>query len=213
MWLIWQASLSLTTCDMHVCFLTPTAAEPWPETATLYQPLKGKAVFGLKKQSQLTLLRRCCCCLHDLGSVFAEDQILLSDCASSLAVQVTFSLCVCCQQMKRHLCIFAAASLSLCADQLIYLEVWLLICLPSVLFFFCAGLPQDVRSASAGGLQSKRRIHVAFWLVDAAVNTIFENKNTSLHSSGVYFVTRLDAGFDWITLRTSSLLNSRHLGL
>ncbi|XP_070772045.1 metaxin-2 isoform X3 [Enoplosus armatus] len=38
------------------------AAEPWPETATLYQPLK-------------------------------EDQILLSDCASSLAVQAYLRMC------------------------------------------------------------------------------------------------------------------------
>lgn len=26
-------------------FLTSTAAEPWPETATLFQPLKGKSVY------------------------------------------------------------------------------------------------------------------------------------------------------------------------
>ncbi|KAI3363441.1 hypothetical protein L3Q82_012054 [Scortum barcoo] len=39
-----------------------TAAEPWPESATLYQPLK-------------------------------EDQILLSDCASSLAVQAYLRMC------------------------------------------------------------------------------------------------------------------------
>ncbi|KAK5882821.1 hypothetical protein CesoFtcFv8_021368 [Champsocephalus esox] len=38
------------------------AAEPWPESATLYQPLK-------------------------------EDQILLSDCASSLAVQAYLRMC------------------------------------------------------------------------------------------------------------------------
>lgn len=28
---------------LHVCSVTLTAAEPWPETATLYQPLKGKS--------------------------------------------------------------------------------------------------------------------------------------------------------------------------
>lgn len=68
-----------------------TAAEPWPENATLYQPLKGKSHYrridrrkntGCFYDIIITAFLLCCC--------LTEDQILLSDCASSLAVQVMF---------------------------------------------------------------------------------------------------------------------------
>lgn len=71
------------------------AAEPWPENATLYQPLKGKWFkklfisytfrinsLQLQKMSNET---------HIIIIFFTEDQILLSDSASSLAVQVKSS--------------------------------------------------------------------------------------------------------------------------
>lgn len=120
--------------------------------------------------------------LFTLVWFFTEDQILLSDCASSLAVQVEFSLYVLSANIPafvcRHICFcMQAGSLWIC----MLFNRWLLIFFVVVDWFAyqlifsaladhvpllsCTGLPQDVRSASAGGLQSKCWIHVTFWLV------------------------------------------------
>lgn len=105
-------------CVSARLFLTLTAAEPWPETATLYQPLKGKSVFVWHGEPILNRHYN----RHGFNVViyitlvwcFTEDQILLSDCASSLAVQVEFSLCVLSANIpafvRRHICFCMQAS-------------------------------------------------------------------------------------------------------
>ena len=104
-------------------------------------------------------------CLHYFGVVFPEDQILLSDCASSLAVQVTFcSVCVFSTNISEHMCIIFCRDFCFCMGKK-HQETRIDTLIDPFMFFVCTGLPQDVRSTSAGGLQSKCWIHVPLWLV------------------------------------------------
>lgn len=140
-------------------------------------------------------------------------------------------------EMKRHLCIYLCFYLSefVCwsADVSwgLVVDLFAYQCCSSCVqaYLRMCGLPVRVACKANAEYMSPSGLYMLLWIQLAYITHRlwqqylccywFENGHLfilsfifMLWSFGVYFVTRLDAGFDWIRLRTPSLRSSGHLG-